>query len=64
MIQQNNFQSLVIFSVSAIELRSEEKFFKEDENVERNQNKKWMNETKKETKNEKWNEWNIDFLFN
>ena len=51
MIQQNNFQNLIIFFVFAIELRNEKKIFKKNENVEENQKQK-MNERDKK-KNEK-----------
>ena len=52
MIQQNNFQNLIIFSVFAIELRNEKtKIFKKNENVEKNQKQK-INERNKK-KNEK-----------
>ena len=40
MIQQNNFQNLIIFFVFAIELRNEKKVFKKNENVEKNQKTK------------------------
>ena len=64
MVQQSSFQSLATPPASATGLRNEKKVFKEGENAEEDQNKKWVNETKEKTKNEKWNEWNIDFLFN
>ena len=40
MIQQNNFQNLIIFFVFTTELRSEKNFFKRNENVEKNQKTK------------------------
>ena len=64
MIQQNNFQNLIIFFVFAIEFWNEKKIFKKNENVEKNQKQNVNERTKKKMKNEKWNEKNNDFLFN
>ena len=62
-ILQNNFQNLATSSVFAIEFWSEKKIFKEDENVEKSQKQKVNERAKEKTKDEKWNEKNIDFLF-
>ena len=44
--------------------RDENKISKKNESAEKTENKKWMDETKKETKNENWKWWDIDLLFN
>ena len=62
--QQSSFESLAISLVSATGFWSEKKASKEGDNVEGGQKQEVGGRAKEETKDENWNGWGIDLLFN